>query len=124
MPVEPNVKIFGTLLGACRMHNDLELARAVCEHMLKSVPLDPGNFSLLSNIYARAGCWFDVANLRLPMKTKGGQKPPGVSSIEVEEEVHEFTVYDQSHPKSRDIYNMIDRLVHDLREVGYAPGIS
>jgi pentatricopeptide repeat protein len=124
MPVEPNVKIFGTLLGACRMHNDLELARAVCEHMLKSVPLDPGNFSLLSNIYARAGCWFDVANLRLQMKIKGGQKPPGVSSIEVEEEVHEFTVYDQSHPKSRDIYNMIDRLVHDLRQVGYAPGIS
>ncbi|CAL5191167.1 unnamed protein product [Lathyrus oleraceus] len=124
MPVEPNAIILGTLLGACRMHNDIELARAVCEHLFKLVPSDPGNFSLLSNIYAQAGDWINVANVRLQMKMKGGEKPSGVSSIEVEEEVHEFTVLDQSHPKSGDIYNMIDRLVEDLRQVGYVPGIS
>ncbi|KAL5095850.1 hypothetical protein RYX36_000177 [Vicia faba] len=124
MPMEPNAIILGTLLGACRMHNDIELARAVCEHLFKLVPSDPGNFSLLSNIYAMAGDWINVGKVRLQMKMKGGQKPSGVSSIEVEEEVHKFTVLDQSHPKSDDIYNMIDRLVQDLRQVGYVPGIS
>lgn len=123
MPVEPNAIILGTLLGACRMHNDVDLARAVCEHLFKLVPSDPGNFSLLSNIYAQAGDWMNVANVRLQMKNKGGQKPSGVSSIEVEEEVHEFTVLDQSHPKSDDVYNMIGRLVQDLRQVGYVPRI-
>ncbi|CAN6574715.1 unnamed protein product [Malus baccata var. baccata] len=26
MPMEPNAAVWGTILGACRMHNDLELA--------------------------------------------------------------------------------------------------
>ncbi|XP_019459123.1 PREDICTED: pentatricopeptide repeat-containing protein At3g29230-like [Lupinus angustifolius] len=121
MPMEPNVVVLGTLLGACRMHNDVDLAKAVCEHLFKLAPSDPGNFSLMSNIYAQAGDWVNVANVRLQMKSTGGQKPSGASSIEVEEEVHEFTVFDQSHPKSNDIYEMIDRLVQDLRQVGYVP---
>ncbi|XP_073222332.1 pentatricopeptide repeat-containing protein At3g29230-like [Cicer arietinum] len=55
MPVKPKAIILGTLLGACRMHNNVELARAVCEHLFKLVPSDPENFPLLSNIYAQAG---------------------------------------------------------------------
>ncbi|KAK7245560.1 hypothetical protein RIF29_40407 [Crotalaria pallida] len=121
MPMEPNAVVLGTLLGACRMHNDVDLAKAVCEHLFKLAPSDPGNFSLMSNIYAQAGDWLNVANVRMQMKSTGGQKPSGASSIEVEEEVHEFTVLDQSHPKSNDIYQMIDRLVQDLRQVGYVP---
>ncbi|KAL5167388.1 Pentatricopeptide repeat-containing protein [Glycine soja] len=116
MPMEPNAIILGTLLNACRMHNDVDLARAVCEQLFKLEPSDPGNYSLLSNIYAQAGDWMNVANVRLQMKNTGGEKPSGASSIEVEEEVHEFTVFDQSHPKSDDIYQMIDRLVQDLRQ--------
>ncbi|KAL2959023.1 hypothetical protein AAZX31_18G243500 [Glycine max] len=123
MPMEPNAIILGTLLNACRMHNDVDLARAVCEQLFKLEPSDPGNYSLLSNIYAQAGDWMNVANVRLQMKNTGGEKPSGASSIEVEEEVHEFTVFDQSHPKSDDIYQMIDRLVQDLRQVGYVPMI-
>ncbi|XP_027352459.1 pentatricopeptide repeat-containing protein At3g29230 [Abrus precatorius] len=123
MPMEPNAIILGTLLNACRMHNNVDLARAVCEHLFKLEPSDAGNYTLLSNIYAQAGDWMNVANVRIQMKNTGGQKPSGASSIEVEEEVHEFTVFDQSHPKSDDIYQMIDRLVQDLRQGGYVPMI-
>lgn len=122
MPMEPNAIVLGTLLAACRVHNDVELARAVDEHLIKLELSDHGSLSLLSNIYAQVGDWFNVAKVRLQMK--GGQKLSGVSSIEVEEEVHEFTALDQSHPKSGDIYNMIGRLVQDLRQVGYVSGIS
>ena len=104
MPMEPNEIVLGTLLGACRMHNDVDLAKAVCEHLFELAPLDPGNFNLLSNIYAQAGDWVNVASVRWQMKNTGSQKPSGASSIEVEEEVHEFTAFDQSHPKSDDIY--------------------
>ncbi|XP_020218985.1 pentatricopeptide repeat-containing protein At3g29230 [Cajanus cajan] len=121
MPMEPNSIILSGLLNACRMHNDVDLARAVCEQLFKLEPADPGNYSLMSNIYAQAGDWKNVANVRLQMKNTGGQKPSGASSIEVEEVVHEFTVFDQSHPKSDDIYRMIDRLVQDLKQVGYVP---
>ncbi|XLR24517.1 pentatricopeptide repeat-containing protein At3g29230-like [Arachis ipaensis] len=121
MPMEPNEIVLGTLLGACRMHNDVDLAKAVCEHLFELAPLDPGNFNLLSNIYAQAGDWVNVASVRWQMKNTGSQKPSGASSIEVEEEVHEFTAFDQSHPKSDDIYRMIDRLIKDIRQVGYVP---
>ncbi|XP_028759412.1 pentatricopeptide repeat-containing protein At3g29230-like isoform X1 [Neltuma alba] len=124
MPMEPNAKVLGTFLGACRMHNAADLARAVSDHLLKLEPSDVGNYSLLSNIYAQAGDWSSVAGLRLQMKSTGGQKPSGVSSIELEEKVHDFTVLDRSHPKSEDIYQMIDRLVQDLKLVGYAPAVE
>lgn len=121
MPMEPNVIIWGTLLGACRMHNDVDLARQVVDHLVILEPSDPGNFSMLSNIYAAAGDWDSVSNVRLRMRSTGIQKPSGASSIEVHDEVHEFTVFDKSHPKSDKIYQMIDRLVQDLKQVGYVP---
>ncbi|XP_050289190.1 pentatricopeptide repeat-containing protein At3g29230-like [Quercus robur] len=121
MPMEPNAIIWGTLLGACRMHNAVDLAEEVVDHLVKLEPSDPGNFSLLSNIYAAAGDWDSVSKLRLQMRRTGIQKPSGASSIEVNDEVHEFTVLDKSHPRSDKIYQMINRLVQDLKEVGYVP---
>ncbi|XLR34296.1 hypothetical protein S83_062196 [Arachis hypogaea] len=82
MPMEPNEIVLGTLLGACRMHNDVDLANAVCEHLFELAPLDPGNFNLLSNIYAQAGDWVNVASVKWQMKNTGSQKPSGASSIE------------------------------------------
>lgn len=121
MPMEPNAIIWGTLLGACRMHNDVDLAGQVVDHLVKLEPSDPGNLSMLSNIYAAAGDWDSVSNVRLRMRSTGIQKPSGASSIEVDDEVHEFTVSDRTHPKSDKIYQMVDRLVDDLKQVGYVP---
>ncbi|MED6113423.1 hypothetical protein PIB30_070653 [Stylosanthes scabra] len=100
-----------------------DFARAVCEYLFELAPSDPGNFSLLSNIYAQVGDWVNVASVRWQMKSTGSQKPFGASSVEVEEEVHGFTAFDQSHPKSDDIYRMIDSLVKDIRQVGYVPQV-
>ncbi|KAJ0098778.1 hypothetical protein Patl1_21839 [Pistacia atlantica] len=57
------------------------------------------------------------------MRSTGIQKPSGASSIEVDNEVHEFTVYDRLHPKSEKIYEMIDTLVEDLNEASYVPKV-
>ncbi|KAF8408156.1 hypothetical protein HHK36_007298 [Tetracentron sinense] len=121
MPVEPNAIIWGTLLGACRMHNDVGLAEEVVDHLVKLEPSDAGNFAMLSNIYAAAGNWDDVAKVRSQMKSTGVQKTSGASSIEVDDEVHEFTVDCRSHPQSERIYKMINRLGQHLKQVGYVP---
>ncbi|XP_022924847.1 pentatricopeptide repeat-containing protein At3g29230 [Cucurbita moschata] len=121
MPMEPNVIIWGTLLGACRMHNAVELAREVLDHLVKLEPSNPGNLSMLSNIYAAAGDWDCVADVRLRMRSFGTQKPSGASSIEVNNEVHEFTVFDRSHPKSDKIYQMINGLRRELKQVACFP---
>ncbi|XP_031286693.1 pentatricopeptide repeat-containing protein At3g29230-like [Pistacia vera] len=124
MPFEPNAVIWGTLLGACRMHNAVELAEEVVDHLVKLKPADPGNYSMLSNIFAAAAeDWDNVASVRLLMRSTGIQKPSGTSSIEVDNEVHEFTVYDRLHPKSEKIYEMIETLGQDLNEARYVPKV-
>uniref|UniRef100_A0A803N141 Chlororespiratory reduction 4 n=1 Tax=Chenopodium quinoa TaxID=63459 RepID=A0A803N141_CHEQI len=55
MPMEPNAVIWGTLLGACRLHYSVEIAQEVLKHLVKVDPTEAGNFSMLSNIYAAAG---------------------------------------------------------------------
>ncbi|KAK9682707.1 hypothetical protein RND81_10G090800 [Saponaria officinalis] len=119
MPMEPNTIIWGSLLGACRMHDAVELGGEVLKHLIKLNPDDTGNFSMLSNIYAAAGDWANVANVRRAMKSIGIQKPSGASSIELNGEVHEFTVFDKSHPKSKSIYEMIKLLRPQLKRAGY-----
>ncbi|GLU10973.1 hypothetical protein SLE2022_277470 [Rubroshorea leprosula] len=117
MPIEPNAIIWGTLLLACQMHNAAKLAEKALYHLVQLVPSDPGNYSMLSNIFAAAGNWKNVANVRLRMKTTGVQKPAGVSSIELENQVHEFTVSDKLHSKSDKIYQMLHRLDQDLKQL-------
>ncbi|PRQ35987.1 putative pentatricopeptide [Rosa chinensis] len=74
MPMEPNDVIWGTLLAACQTHKKRT-----------------GIHVLLSNIYASAGKWADVAKVRLQLKEEGIQKVPGCSSVEVNGVIHEFT---------------------------------
>lgn len=121
MPVEPNPVIWSTLLGACRVHNAVDLAAEVLDHLAKLESSDPGNFSMLSNIYAAAGDWESVATMRVRMRSTGIQKPSGASSIEVNDEVHEFKVFDKSHPQSDKIYQTIGKLNQDLKRVEYVP---
>uniref|UniRef100_A0A1D1Y4J7 Pentatricopeptide repeat-containing protein At3g29230 n=1 Tax=Anthurium amnicola TaxID=1678845 RepID=A0A1D1Y4J7_9ARAE len=121
MPFEPNAIIWGTLLSACRIHNNIGLAEQVVEQLIRLEPSDAGNFAILSNIYAAAGRWDVMAKVRAQMKGIGVQKPSGSSSIEVDDVVHEFTVGDRSHPQSNRILKMLDRLGSHLRIFGYVP---
>uniref|UniRef100_A0A2N9J7C9 Pentatricopeptide repeat-containing protein n=1 Tax=Fagus sylvatica TaxID=28930 RepID=A0A2N9J7C9_FAGSY len=53
--------IWRTLLGACSIHGNVELAEQVKERLSELEPSDSGDHVLLSNIYAIAGKWKDVA---------------------------------------------------------------
>eukprot|EP01018_Ginkgo_biloba_P034705 Gb_25843 [translate_table: standard] len=68
MLMEPDACIWGALLGACRIHGNVKLGERVAEHLFESEPQNAGNYVLLSNIYAAAGRWCDVAKLQKIMK--------------------------------------------------------
>ncbi|KAD5961086.1 hypothetical protein E3N88_12559 [Mikania micrantha] len=121
MPVEPNVIIWGAILGACRLYNAVELAQDVLKHLVRLEPQNAGNYSMLSNIYAATGNWAGVADARLKMKNTGNEKPSGASSIELEDGVHEFTVKNASHPACDKIYQMVDGLSAHIQKVDYSP---
>lgn len=82
MPMRPSAAIWGALLSACRIHGDLEIAEHAAKELVSLEPWNSGNYVLLSNIYAEAGRWDDVENIRVSMKDKYVQKAPGQSMLE------------------------------------------
>ncbi|CAL4905692.1 unnamed protein product [Urochloa decumbens] len=121
MPWEPNEVIWGSLLSACRLHKNVEYAELAVNELSKLQPSNAGNYAVLSNIYAEAGQWSDMAKARVQMKGTGSQKIAGASWIELDEALHEFTVGDRKHPETDQISEMVDRLSSHVKHVGCVP---
>ena len=121
MPFTPDAGVWGTLLGACRVHGNVELARLASRHLLELDPKNSGYYVLLSNIHAGAGEWANVLKIRSLMKEKGVQKIPGYSWIDVNGSTHMFSAADGSHPQSIEIYLILKSLLLELRKQGYVP---
>jgi pentatricopeptide repeat protein len=121
MPFQPGVGVWGALLSACRIHCNIELGEQVAKRLFDLEPENAGCYVLLSNIYAAAGRWDEVAKLRTTMKEKGLKKTPGCSLIELNNRVHRFLVGDISHPQSDKIYAMLETLGEQMKEAGYVP---
>ncbi|KAL3367323.1 hypothetical protein AABB24_011851, partial [Solanum stoloniferum] len=124
MPVTPGPSVWGALLGACKLHGNLELAEQACNRLVELEPENHGAYVLLSNIYAKSGKWDEVSLLRKRMRECGLKKEPGCSSIEVHSIVHEFLVGDNSHPQSQKIYAKLDEIAARLKQVGYVSNKS
>ncbi|KAI3872868.1 hypothetical protein MKW92_038441 [Papaver armeniacum] len=121
MPIEPNAAVWGSLLGACRIHSNLRLAEYAAGYLFDLEPQNSGNYILLANIYSQAGKWDDAARIRQMMKDRGITKPPGCSWIEVKRRVHSFIVGDTTHPLMHDIYAKMESLYSDIKKIGYIP---
>ncbi|KAF3327171.1 pentatricopeptide repeat-containing protein [Carex littledalei] len=124
MPLKPDVRVWGALLGACRIHKNIELGREVSARIQKLGHDGTGNFVLLSNIYSSAGRFYEAARVRIIQRDKGFKKSPGCSWIEIKGFLHAFTGGDRSHPSSADIYKELDRLMVEIRKLGYLADTS
>lgn len=95
MTMPPNVIVWRTLLGACSVQGELELAALVRHKLLKLDPGYVGDSVAMSNIYANKGLWTNKIFVRNQIKQS---RAPGCSSIEVESGVGEFLIVDGDHP--------------------------
>ncbi|KAI3842743.1 hypothetical protein MKW98_015410 [Papaver atlanticum] len=121
MPLEPNERIWGALLSACRVHSNMEIGLVAADRLFQLSPKQAGYYVLLSNIYAKAGRFEDVTTVRSIMKSKGIQKLPGCSDVELGNKVYSFLVGDRSHLQSEQIYAELDVLFGKMKELGYVP---
>ncbi|XP_068652245.1 pentatricopeptide repeat-containing protein At3g12770-like [Aristolochia californica] len=119
MPIEPDVSVWGALLGACRIYNNMELGAYAAEKLFELDPKDPGYYVLLSNLYAFSGKRDDAKRVRELMKTRGLRKPPGCSWVDLGGTIHEFYVGDESHPQFSKIYKKLSELEERMKELGY-----
>ena len=55
--------VYGAMLGACRIHKNVELGEKAAMRIFELNPDDGGYHVLLSNIYATASMWDKVAEV-------------------------------------------------------------
>ncbi|CAN6290107.1 unnamed protein product [Urochloa humidicola] len=119
MSVKPNKFLWASLLGGCRIHKNVRLARWAAEALFEIEPENPATYVTLANIYASVGLFDEVENVRRIMESKRITKMPASSWIEAGKRVHVFLVGDKSHPQAEEIYALLKKLYVKMREEGY-----
>jgi len=121
MPVKADAIIWKTLLSACKLHKNAEIGRRVASEVLKIDPEDSASYVLLANIYSSAKRWQNVSEVRRAMKDKMVKKEPGVSWVEVKNQVHQFHMGGECHPKHVEINQYLEQLTSEMKKRGYVP---
>lgn len=121
MRIKPDKFLWASLLGGCRIHRNLEMAKRAAEALFDIEPENPATYVTLANIYASSGMWSEVAKVRKTMDDRRVVKKPGLSWTEIKREVHVFSVGDKSHPKYNKIHEFLGELSKKMKEKGYVP---
>ncbi|KAJ0733251.1 putative tetratricopeptide-like helical domain superfamily, DYW domain-containing protein [Helianthus annuus] len=121
MPFKPHPAIFGTLLGACRVHKNLGLAEYAARNLLECDPSSAAGYVQLANVYAAMRKWDGVSKVRRSMKENKVVKYPGYSWIETMNRVHEFRSGDRIHPELALIHEKLNELETKMKVAGYIP---
>ncbi|KAB1217916.1 hypothetical protein CJ030_MR3G014651 [Morella rubra] len=91
MPMEPDARVWGALLGACKMHCNIKLGEIALQHLVKLEPANPTNHLVLSGMFAESGRWGDKGSTRSGVNQYGLNKTPGCSWVEVKNRSPGFT---------------------------------
>lgn len=83
MSFKPNYAVWGALLGACVIHENVELGEVAAKWLFELEPENTGNYILMAKIYATAGRWKDAENVRHMMNEIGLRKTAAHSLVEV-----------------------------------------
>lgn len=118
MPTKPDITIWSSLLRACGIHQNVELAEYAFQQLIELDPRNDAAYVLLSNTYAKAGRWDDISHTRKKLFELGVRKKPGCSLIELDGVMHEFTAADFSSPWSAKIYSLLDEMKGRFEKLG------
>ncbi|KAM3681993.1 hypothetical protein ACJW31_12G038900 [Castanea mollissima] len=116
---EEDPVMWRALLSTCRVYKDTVTEKRVAERVIELEPQGSASYVLLYNIYNDAGINLPATKIRELMKDRGVKKEPGLSWIELGNEVHCFVVGDQSHPMSQVIYARLEEMMKTIEKLGY-----
>ncbi|XP_061352660.1 pentatricopeptide repeat-containing protein At3g14330 [Gastrolobium bilobum] len=122
IPMKPSGSIWGSLLNSCRLYGHVFLAETVAERLFEIEPNNPGNYVMLSNIYANAGMWEGVKRVREMMAIRGIKKDAGCSWIQIKHRIHTFVAGGSYDFRSSAEYLKIwNELSNAIKDSGYIP---
>lgn len=82
MPIKPGSSVYRALLGASKVHGNVEIAKYSAKCLFELSPNDSATHILLSNVFAADECWYNAAGIRNVMYGKSLRKKPAWSWIE------------------------------------------
>lgn len=108
MPMLGDVFVWGSLLGGCRLHGNVEIAEKAAERIMEISPEDGGVYSSMADIYANAKRWDDLTKIRRLRDSRRLKKNAGCSLIQLDGVTHEFVAGDDLHPETDEIYLVLN----------------
>ncbi|XVF17268.1 hypothetical protein REPUB_Repub10bG0105300 [Reevesia pubescens] len=81
MPISPDGGVWGALLSACVVHNEIEMGVRIAKHAIDSDPENDGYYILISNMYSSMGWWEEAEQAREKMKERSIGKKAGWSAV-------------------------------------------
>ncbi|GMH12734.1 hypothetical protein Nepgr_014575 [Nepenthes gracilis] len=121
MPLEPGPKVWGSLLGSCRIHCNVKLAERASSRLFELEPNNAGNYVLLADVYAEAKMWDDVKRVNKLVESRELQKVSGCSWIEVRRKMYSFKSVDELNPQIEQIHALLVKLSKEMKEQGCLP---
>ncbi|KAJ0256334.1 Pentatricopeptide repeat-containing protein [Hirschfeldia incana] len=118
MPYEPSSAMWATLLNACHIYGNTEIGEWAAEKLLEMKPENPGYYVLIANMYAAAGSWSKLAEVRTFMRDLGVKKAPGSAWIDTGSGFSLFSVGDASTPRACETYPLLDGLNQLMKDTG------
>ena len=103
-----DASIWGALLNGCRIHGRMDLIKNINKELREISTDDTGYYTLLSNIYAEGGNWYESREVRSRMEGMGLKKVPGYSTIEIDRKIYRFGAGDTSERQMKAIYMFLE----------------
>ncbi|XP_004288384.1 PREDICTED: pentatricopeptide repeat-containing protein At3g14330 [Fragaria vesca subsp. vesca] len=125
MPMKPSGSIWGSILNSCRLKGKVSLAERAATELFELEPNNPGNYVVLSNVYANAGMWEGVNRVRELMKERGLKKEAGCSWLQIGSRIHTFVAGGGfQFRNSAEFKKVWNELTDAMEEVGYIADTS
>ncbi|CAN1235626.1 Pentatricopeptide repeat-containing protein At1g71490 [Linum perenne] len=118
MPYSPTPAIWATLIGACRIHGNKDIGEWAATHLLEMKPGTSGYYVLIGNMYADAGNWDKLAEVRTLMRNVGVKKAPGCASVDVGSGFRHFSVGGSCDEQEYELYSVLDGMTELMKDVG------
>lgn len=121
MPFQPDAAVWRALLSSCAQHGYADMAWSMAKRLLSFNPHDDSAYVIVANVFAGAGRWDEVKEIRKLMKDRKVRKEVGQSWIEVQGKVHVFLAGDRRHQRTEEIYLKLTELMEEIGRLGYVP---
>lgn len=119
MPCQPTPEMWVTIIGACKIHGNTEIGEWAAEKLLEMKPQDSGYYVLIANMYAAAGCWGKVAQVRTFMRDLGVRKDFGCAWVDIGTGFVPFLVEDTSNSQADEIFYLLGGLTKQMKDIDY-----